>query len=197
MPEVESRWFDTTDLRVHALVAGGAQPGEPVVLLHGFPQTSYEWRHQLPALAAAGHPSFAPDNRGFGRTDKPRVRISRELLADDVMRFLDAAGIERAALVGHDWGGVIAFKAAIDHPDRISRLALLDSLCTVWSPRAVHGYWFKAEPWPEEFFAGHAADFIDVVFAGRDASILGARPSSPWPVPAGERPRPDWVDDEA
>jgi len=195
--EIESRFVDTADLRVHALVAGEGGGGDPVVFLHGFPQTSHEWRHQLDGLAAAGHPCYAPDNRGFGGTDKPGTRITRDLLGGDVIRFLDALSLERVVLVGHDWGGIIAFKAAIDHPDRVGRLALLDTLCTVWSPRAVHGYWFKAEPRPEEFFAAHARDFIEVLFGGADGARLGDRPASPWPFPRGERARPAWVDEAA
>ncbi len=139
------------------------------------------------ALAAAGHPVYAPDNRGFGGTDKPRMRISRELLADDVLRFMDALGLDRAALAGHDWGGIIAFKTAIDNPDRISRLALLDTLCTVWVPFAVHGYWFKAEPLPEAFFAEHAQGFIEALFGTGDFASLGARPDSPWGYIPGSR----------
>jgi pimeloyl-ACP methyl ester carboxylesterase len=188
-----SNLVQTSDLRVHYLQEG---VGSPVVFLHGFPETSHQWRHQLPALAAAGFAAFAPDNRGFGRTDKPGARVSRSLLADDVIRFLDAVGIERCALVGHDWGGIIAFKAAVDHPERIERLALLDTLCTVWSPAAVHGWWFKVEGLAEEFFERLHREFIEVILGGRDAAVLGARPENPWPIPAGERSRPEWISTE-
>lgn len=190
---ISSGTVSTADLRVHYLQAGSGD--HPVILLHGFPQTSHQWRHQLVALAEAGFAAFAPDNRGFGGTDKPGVRVSRELLAADVLRFADALGIERFTLVGHDWGGIIAFKTAIDHPDRVTRLALLDTLCTVWSPAAVHGWWFKAEGLAEEFFARHHRTFIEVLFGGADAAPLGGRPESPWPVPPGPRPRPPWIDD--
>jgi pimeloyl-ACP methyl ester carboxylesterase len=180
MADIEARDIQTEDLKVRYLVAGEGGDREPVVLVHGFPQTSHEWRHQLVALAEAGHPVYAPDNRGFGGTDKPRMRISRELLAGDVLRFMDAIGIQQAALAGHDWGGIIAFKAAIDNPDRFSRLMLLDTLCTVWVPFALHGYWFKAEPLPEQFFAQHARGFIEALFGPGDFESLGPRPGSPW-----------------
>jgi len=185
-----SNLVQTADLRVNYLQDG---VGPPVVLLHGFPQTSHQWRHQLPALADAGYAAFAPDNRGFGGTDKPGARVSRALLADDVIRFLDALGLEQVTLVGHDWGGIIAFKAAIDHPDRITRLALLDTLCTVWAPRAVHGWWFKAEGLAEDQFGRYHKEFIEVLFGGRDSAVLGTRPASPWPIPPGDRPRPAWI----
>lgn len=194
---MESRHVQTEQLRVRYLVDGEGGDRVPVVLVHGFPQTSWEWRHQLPALAAAGHPVYAPDNRGFGGSDKPDGPIDRALLGDDLIRFLDALGLDRVALVGHDWGGIIAFKAAVDHPERFTHLGLLDTLCTVWSTLAQHGYWFKAAPLPEQLFADHAEDFIQVLFGGRDAAVLGTRPATPWPIPPGERPRPDWVDDES
>jgi pimeloyl-ACP methyl ester carboxylesterase len=170
----------TADLRMHYLQRG---TGEPVVLLHGFPETSYEWRHQLESLGET-YAVFAPDLRGFGETDKPGVRVSRRLLAEDVIRFMDALGIERTALVGHDWGGIVAFKVAIDFPERITRLALLDTLCTVWTPAAVHGYWFKAEPLPEQFFSRHHRAFIEAI-AGAGGDALPGRPESPWRLPAG------------
>ena len=171
--------------------------GEPVVFVHGFPQTGYQWRHQMAALAGAGYACFAPDNRGFGGTEKPGARVSRSMLADDVIGYLDARGIERCTLVGHDWGGIIAFKAAIDHPDRITRLALLDTLCTVWSPAGHHGYWFKAEGVAEQFFADHHDPFIRMLFEGADTAPLGGHPHNPWRIPPGARARPTWIDDDA
>src|SRR5215212_6969121 len=146
---MHSAFVQTRDLRMHYLQAG---TGSPVILIHGFPETSYEWRNQFPVLAEH-FAVFAPDTRGFGRTDKPDIRVSRSLLAGDIINFMDALGIEQAAVVGHDWGGIIAFKLAIDYQQRVTRLALLDTLCTVWAPRAIHGYWFKARGLAEEFFA--------------------------------------------
>ena len=178
-------------LDVHYLQEG---IGPPVLLLHGFPQTSHEWRHQIPALAAAGYAVFAPDNRGFGGTDKPDVRISRSLLARDVSDLMDALGLERAAVVGHDWGGIIAAKLAFDRPERVTALALLDTLASVWSPAAVHGWWFKSEGRPEAYFAAHHRTMIEVFFGGRDGAGLPAFPEGPWPTPPGPRPQPTWID---
>ncbi len=190
---LSSQYVDTPGLRVHYLQQG---TGTPVLLLHGFPQTSQQWRHQLAALADAGFAVFAPDNRGFGRTDKPDVRISRGLLARDVARFMDAVGLESAHLVTHDWGGIIGFKVVADFPDRVRSIALLDTLCTVWHPRAQHGYWFKAEGLAEEFFAAHHRAFIEVLFAGRDGGDLPGPPASPWSLPGGPRSQPGWIDAE-
>jgi pimeloyl-ACP methyl ester carboxylesterase len=166
----------TADLRMHYLQRG---TGDPVVLIHGFPETSYSWRHQLAALSEH-YAVFAPDTRGFGRTDKPGTRITRQILAQDVINFMDALGLERAAIVGHDWGGIIAFKLAIDWQHRVTRLALLDTLCTVWPRLAQHGYWFKAEPYPEEFFAKYHRGFIETVIAGKSSVTMPGRPESPW-----------------
>ena len=109
MSSWSSEFVQTSDLRMHYLQQG---TGDPVVLIHGFPETSYEWRHQIPVLAEH-YAVFAPDTRGMGQTDKPDIRVSRRLLAQDIANFMDALGLERAAVVGHDWGGIIAFKFAI------------------------------------------------------------------------------------
>src|ERR1700687_1602336 len=166
----------TADLRMHYLQRG---TGDPVVLIHGFPETSYSWRHQLAALSEH-YAVFAPDTRGFGQTDKPGTRVTRQILAQDVINFMDVLGLERAAIVGHDWGGIIAFKLAIDWPHRVTRLALLDTLCTVWPRQAQHGYWFKAEPYPEEFFAKYDRGFIETVITGKSSMTMPGRPESPW-----------------
>jgi pimeloyl-ACP methyl ester carboxylesterase len=179
----------TRDLRMSYLQRGS---GTPIIFIHGFPETSYEWRFQMAALSDS-YACFAPDMRGFGGTDKPGIRVTRQILAQDVINFMDAQGIAKAHIVGHDWGGIIAFKLAIDWPDRVERLALLDTLCTVWTPGGVHGYWFKAEPYPEEFFAKHHRGFIEAIFKGAEAPELPGRPLSPWQA-ASRGPR-TWATD--
>lgn len=114
-------------LHFGGLVAGPAD-GPPVLLLHGFPESSVGWRHQLPALAAAGFRAVAPDLRGYGATDKPS-RVSAyavKELAADLAGLIDHLG-GRAAVVGHDWGGVVAWAAAAAYPERVSRLAVLNA----------------------------------------------------------------------
>lgn len=185
---MKSNFIQTRDLRMHYLQSGS---GDPVIFIHGFPETSFEWRHQLDYFGER-FACFAPDTRGFGQTDKPGIRCTRSLLAHDVINFMDALGIEQSRVVGHDWGGIIAFKLAIDWPHRVSRLALLDTLCTVWIPAGVHGYWFKAAPYPEQFFAEHHQGFIETLFAGDSSRQLPGRPHSPWRSLAGAR----WATDE-
>ena len=113
------------DLAVGDLVfearADGPADGELVLLLHGFPQTSLSWRHQLGALAAAGYLAVAPDQRGYSPGARPAdVREYRfERLVGDVLGFADALDVERFHLVGHDWGGALAWQVAGRHPERL------------------------------------------------------------------------------
>ena len=103
--------------------------GDPVVLLHGFPQTSLAWAAVIDRLTATGRRSLAPDLRGYSPGARPRGRSAYRLdvLTGDVLALLDAAGAERAHLVGHDWGGGLAWQVAIDHPERVSRLTVLST----------------------------------------------------------------------
>ncbi len=101
--------------------------GQPVVLLHGFPDSSYVWREQIPALVAAGKRVVAPDLRGFGESDKPQeveaYRMSH--LVADVVAVLDALEIDRADVVGHDWGAGLAWVLAARVPERVHRLVVM------------------------------------------------------------------------
>ena len=94
--------------------------GPLVVLLHGWPESWYSWRHQLPALAGAGFHVVAPDMRGFGRTDAPKAVEDYDIrtLTADITGLLDALGEKSAVLVGHDWGAVVAWVCLLLHPDR-------------------------------------------------------------------------------
>lgn len=105
-----------------------AEQGEgPLILLcHGFPETSYAWRHQLPALAAAGFHAVAPDLRGYGGTDQPAGIDQYNLLqlVGDLVGLLDALAVEQA-VVGNDWGATVAWHAALLRPDRFRAVAAL------------------------------------------------------------------------
>jgi len=111
------------------VVEAGPQEGPLVVLLHGFPEFWYGWRKQIPALARAGYRVWAPDQRGYGGSDKPLevAEYRLETLALDVVGLIRAAGVERAAaVVGHDWGAVVAWWLGIAHPERLERLVVLN-----------------------------------------------------------------------
>jgi pimeloyl-ACP methyl ester carboxylesterase len=122
---VRHRWITARGLEFHLAEAGS---GEDVVLcLHGWPQHWYEWRHLMPALADR-HRVLALDLRGFGWSDAPRGGYEKENLADDVLAVLDALGIERVKLVGHDWGGWIGFLLCLRAPQRFERYLALNIL---------------------------------------------------------------------
>ena len=112
-------------LRFTALAAGD-EDAPLVLLLHGFPELSRSWRHQLPVLAEAGFRAVAPDLRGYGGTDA-RGPYDLRTLAADVDALIAALGRERAAVIGHDWGGVIAWAAAHRHRDRVERLVIMNA----------------------------------------------------------------------
>jgi pimeloyl-ACP methyl ester carboxylesterase len=113
-------------VRLHFVEAGD---GPLVVLLHGFPEFWYSWRRQIPALAEAGFRVLAPDLRGYNLSERPAgvagYRLS--LLLQDVAGLIEHAGAERAAVVGHDWGGGIAWALAMRQPHRVERLAILNA----------------------------------------------------------------------
>jgi pimeloyl-ACP methyl ester carboxylesterase len=109
------------------LNVASAGSGSPVLLLHGFPDRWQLWADQLEALVEAGHQVIAPDLRGFGESDKPEpVEAYRmPVLVADVAGVLDHFGVERAAVVGHDWGAGLAWQMAFRMPERVERLAVL------------------------------------------------------------------------
>lgn len=97
--------------------------GPPVLLVHGFPDDHTVWRHQIPALVAAGYRVIAPDTRGTGDSDMPprEVDYRIERLVSDMISLLDALGVQRVRLVGHDWGAVIGWYLTLRHPGRVER----------------------------------------------------------------------------
>jgi pimeloyl-ACP methyl ester carboxylesterase len=96
--------------------------GFPVILCHGFPELAYSWRHQLPALAKAGFHAIAPDQRGYGASDRPDAVDAYRIdhLCGDLVGLMDAKGIKKAVFCGHDWGGFIVWMMAILHPERVA-----------------------------------------------------------------------------
>jgi pimeloyl-ACP methyl ester carboxylesterase len=120
---VAHRFIDVGGFDMH-IAEAGAGTGPLVVLLHGFPECWYSWRHQITALAAAGYHVVAPDQRGYGRTGeppKPGVESYSMLhLVGDVIGLLDALGADQAAVAGHDWGAPVAWNTALLRPDRVS-----------------------------------------------------------------------------
>ncbi len=164
--ELAHYYADLGDVRLHYVEAG---EGPLVLLLHGFPQFWYEWRHQIPALVEAGFRVVAPDMRGYNLSDKPPgVRAYRvELLARDVERLVLACGEQSATVIGHDWGAIAAWVAAMRHPGRVGRLVILNVphparfLDGLLSPRQLlrssYIFFFQIPRLPEEVI--RAGDF--------------------------------------
>lgn len=111
-----------------ALAVDDQGSGDAVVLLHGFPELAYSWRYQIPALVDAGYRAVSFDQRGYGASSKPPnvTDYSLEILVEDVIGLLDRLGIDKATVIGHDWGSIVGWTAAIVHPDRISRVVSLN-----------------------------------------------------------------------
>jgi pimeloyl-ACP methyl ester carboxylesterase len=120
----EHRFVETNGIRMHYVEAGS---GPLVVLLHGFPESWYSWRHQLGTLAEEGYHAVAPDLRGYGQTDRPESVEAYDIfqLTGDIVGLVQALGDDRAVIVGHDWGAWIAPCAALLRPDLFRAVALL------------------------------------------------------------------------
>lgn len=125
--ELEHSTIATNGIKLH-VVEAGPKSGVPVVLLHGFPEFWYGWRHQIPALVAAGCRVIVPDQRGYNLSDKPKGVKSYSVftLVKDIIGLIDALGYEKVNLVGHDWGAVVAWALAILHPERLHRLSIMN-----------------------------------------------------------------------
>jgi epoxide hydrolase A/B len=138
-----SHVVDAAGTRIHCVEAGD---GPLVLLVHGFPESWYSWRHQLAALADAGFRAVAPDQRGYGGTTRPDA-IDRYTLLDlvgDVVGLIDALGGGKAIVVGHDWGAPVAWHTALLRPDRVAGVAGLSVPFTPRMPVSPMSMWREA-----------------------------------------------------
>lgn len=121
-------YITTNDVTLHTVQAG-PQDGPLAVLLHGFPEYWRAWKNQIPALAQAGFNVWAPDQRGYNLSEKPPNLAAYNLdhLAQDVVDLIDAAGRDRAFVIGHDWGAAVAWWVAMKFPSRIAKLLVLNA----------------------------------------------------------------------
>jgi len=124
---MDHEYIETNGIRLHVL-QDGPKDAPLVILLHGFPDFSYGWKHQIPYLASAGYRVWAPDQRGYNLSDKPAGLASYylDVLAADVVGLIEAAGQKQVFLVGHDVGGSIAWWLANKYPDRLSKMVILN-----------------------------------------------------------------------
>jgi haloacetate dehalogenase len=166
---IEHGTCEANGIRIHYARAGA---GPPVVLLHGWPQTSHMWRLVIPPLAER-HTVIAPDLRGYGRTDAPAGGYDKRTMAADVRALARSLGFERFALVGHDRGARVAHRLALDHPAAVERVAFLDIIPTRevvdrFDAARGAGFWhwlFHAQPdLPEVLVAGRTEAYLAFFF---------------------------------
>ncbi|MFF8864109.1 alpha/beta fold hydrolase [Streptomyces sp. NPDC015139] len=161
-------------------IAAGPPEGRPVLLLHGFPQTGLAWRRQLGALAARGHRAVAPDQRGYSPGARPKrpEDYRMDLLVDDVTAIADALGWASFDLVGHDWGGAVAWWTAHAHPGRVRTLTVVStphpgSLATALRSdedqreRSRYMIDWRETPATEERMLAHDARVLRGLYAGK------------------------------
>ena len=143
------RQIDAGGIELHVAECG---EGPLVVCCHGFPELWYSWRHQLPVLAAAGYRVVAPDQRGYGASDRPEAIEAYDIvhLGDDILGLFDALDTERAVVVGHDWGAMVGWYLAQAAPERLSGLAALSIPFVPRTPRPPTEVW--KEKFKDEFF---------------------------------------------
>jgi len=153
---IEHRSVATNGIRLHLAECGA---GPTVVLIHGFPESWYSWRHQLPALAAAGYRAVAIDVRGYGRSSKPTAVADYRMVNNvgDVVGLVQALGQSQVTVIGHDWGAPIAWTSALLRPDLFRGVA---GLSVPYSPPAAAGGVRPTERMakmahPNEFYVGY------------------------------------------
>jgi pimeloyl-ACP methyl ester carboxylesterase len=140
----EGRIIEVNGVSLHVEDYGN---GSPVLLLHGWPDSAYVWRNQIPFLTGHGFRVIAPDLRGFGRSSRP-VEVTDYALSKsvgDVRGLLDALGVESSHLVGHDWGAAVAWSMALSHPDRVQKLVVVSvgHPSVPWSLRQYEMAWYQ------------------------------------------------------
>jgi pimeloyl-ACP methyl ester carboxylesterase len=200
----EKRDVTTNGIRMHLTEQG---TGPLVILCHGWPELGFSWRHQQPALAAAGYRVVVPDMRGFGRTDAPREIHDYHILqlVGDVVGLVQALGAKQAILIGHDWGAGLTWAAAMMRPDLFPAIAILSV------PRRARGparpldilrhkgidnfYWqyFQPPGVAEAEFERDVAFTLRSAFSGRISSLFVDPKTGFLGAPSDPRPLPAWI----
>jgi len=169
MAEIERNTIKANGVTLHYRACG---EGPPMVLLHGWPQTSYSWRKMLPLLAPH-YRCIAPDLRGFADSDKPVGGYDMRTVANDIHAMCETMGLENVYLVGADWGGLVARRYALDRPGVLDRLCIVDivphdQIFANFSPAYARGAWhyfFNAVPdMPEQLVAHDIKLFLQAMF---------------------------------
>ncbi|MFC7133265.1 MULTISPECIES: alpha/beta fold hydrolase [Salinibaculum] len=172
--DFDTRVVETSDAEIHLRLGGD---GPPLVLVHGYPQTHVAWHAVAPALAEQ-FSVVVPDLRGYGDSigpDEPTTAdYSNRAMGRDIVELMGRLGYDRFGLAGHDRGGRVAYRLALDHPDRVDRLAVLDMVPNVekldrFTPEMAEAafHWFllaQPSPLPERLIGNDPAFFIDTMF---------------------------------
>jgi pimeloyl-ACP methyl ester carboxylesterase len=168
---LEHRFAVINGLRLHYVTAG---QGDPVLLIHGFPQTWYEWHNVIPALAKR-FTVIAPDYRGAGDSGRPQGGFDKHTMMEDLRGLIHSLGFKRIRLVGHDVGLMIAYRYAAVHPDEVEKLAMMDAPVPgtdAWTqvrtnPRAWHVNFHNARDVPEMLVAGREREYLSYFYSVR------------------------------
>jgi pimeloyl-ACP methyl ester carboxylesterase len=160
---IESRFAEVNGIRLHYLVAG---KGDPVILLHGYAQTSHMWRPLIVQLAKS-HTVIAPDLRGFGQSSKPEGGYDKKTMAQDIHALASSLGYRRVSSVGHDIGLMVAYAYAAQYPTEVDRVALMDAFLpgvgdwqSVWLLRDLWHFHFYGET-PLKLVAGRERIYLE------------------------------------
>lgn len=164
--EWEHHWADLDGIRLHYVTQG---EGHLLILLHGWPQTWFTWRKIMPALARQFR-VVAPDLRGLGDSEKPTAGYDKRTVAGDIERLIEHLGRNSATVVGHDWGGPVAFRLALDHPKSVERLVIINARLPLTGDANFYRPEFVSERWytffhlvpelPERLVSGNVDAYI-------------------------------------
>ncbi|WP_449062306.1 alpha/beta fold hydrolase [Planomonospora algeriensis] len=155
----EPTLISVNGVELEVFEAGRQNAGKPIVLCHGWPEHAFSWRHQVPALAAAGYHVIIPNQRGYGNSSRPAEVTDYDIehLSGDLIALLDHYGYEDATFVGHDWGAFVVWGLTLLHPNRVNRVVALSV-----------PYFERGErPWVESMEAVLGGDFYFVHFNRR------------------------------
>jgi pimeloyl-ACP methyl ester carboxylesterase len=212
MPLPSMRTIEANGIKMRIAEAGS---GPLVIFVHGWPESWYSWRHQLPAVAAAGYRAVAPDMRGYGKSDKPAAVEDYDIqhLTEDLVGIVDALGETKAILVGHDWGAIVAWHAMLLQPDRFSALvamsvpyagrprqSLVQSLKSTFGENFFYILYFQEPGVAEKEFDADPRAILSRLYLSPDSPREAPQVTDPKRAAGGWIPRlgapkglPDWL----
>jgi len=192
-PDITQRRIETNGISLNVAEQG---EGPLVLLLHGFPESWYSWRHQFSALSDAGFHAVAPDMRGYGESDKPHAieAYNQVEVVNDIIGLIPALGYDSAVVIGHDWGAPTAWSCALNHPDQVSAVGALSvpfrprgdspplaTLKTIFKDRFFYQLYFqepgKAEAELEKDPAQTIRKFYQMASGEMNTSLISEKPA--------------------